>query len=90
MTAFVAYRAFWLAQARDSWVTTGVIDPTGGAGRFVANQLEWRLRWSPLPGNLLLELGYARLFAGEFMRRAPNSPDGGDANYVYTQAVVQF
>ena len=37
--------------------------------------------------------GYAdktTLFAGEFMRTAPNSPDGGDANYVYTQAVLQF
>jgi len=90
LTGFVAYRAFWLAQERDFWVTTSIIDPTGDAGRFVANQIEWRIRWSPFPGNLRLELGYARLFAGEYMRKAPTSPNQGDSSYVYTQAVLQF
>ena len=51
---------------------------------------EIRIRWEPLPGNLRLEAGYAHLFAGEFMEDAPNSPDNGDADYVYTQVQIGF
>ena len=52
-------------------------------------QVELRVRWRPLPGNVLLEAGYAHLFAGEFIDRAPNS-NGGDSNYVYTQLRLDF
>jgi hypothetical protein len=88
-SAFVAYRAVWLASSRDEWVPTGVRDPAGDSGRFVGQQIEMRTQWRPLPGNLLLEFGYTHLFAGEFIDDAPNS-NGGDTNYVYTQFVLGF
>lgn len=64
-----------------------VRDPSGESGSFVGQQIEMRIRWRILPANLLLELGYAHLFAGEFIGRAPNS-NSGDSNYVYTQFVL--
>jgi len=88
-TAFIDYRAIWLASDRDEWVGTGVRDPTGASGSFVGQQVELRMRWMPLRGNLLLEAGYAHLFAGEFIDEAPNS-NGGDTNYVYSQVVLEF
>jgi hypothetical protein len=83
------YRAVWLAQSRDEWGGTGVRDPTGDSGSFVGQQLEMRLRWRPLPGNVLVEAGYAHLFAGRFIDEAPNS-NGGDSDYVYSQVILEF
>ena len=88
-TAFVDYRAVWLASDRDEWAGTGVRDPSGDSGSFVGQQVELRVRWRPLPGNLLLETGYAHLFAGEFIDEAPNA-NGGDTNYVYSQVLLEF
>ena len=48
-----------------------------------------RLRWFVLPGNALLEVGYARLFAGRFIEEAPNA-NGGDTNYFYSQVLLNF
>lgn len=90
LRGFVAYRLFWLASAKDAWTTTGVSDPTGDSGRFLGQQIEFRIRADVLPGNLGLEVGYAHLFAGSFIDDAPNSNDQGDSDYVYTQAVVSF
>lgn len=89
-SAFVAYRAFWLASDRDTWTTSGVRDPSGDTSRFVGSQLELRVRWDVLPGNVRLESGLAHLFSGEFMEDAPNANGQGDPTYVYTQAVVSF
>jgi hypothetical protein len=90
VTSMLAFRAFWLASDRDAWAATGVVDPTGQSGTFIGSQIEFRIRWKPLPGNLHLEAGYAHLFDGEFMKHAPNSIDQGDSNYVYAQSVVTF
>lgn len=86
-SAFVDYRAVWLASKRDEWAATGVQDPDGLSGSFVGHQLELRVRFQLLPGNLTLEFGSAHLIAGEFIERAPNS-NGGDSNYVYTQMTL--
>ena len=88
--ALVAYRAFWLASYRDAWTTTGVQDSTGDSGSFVGSQIEFRVRWYPLRDNLRLEVGYAHLFAGEFIDDAPNSNRQGDSNYFYSQVNVNF
>jgi hypothetical protein len=88
-TAFADYRAVWLASDRDAWAGTGVRDPSGDSGSFVGQQVELRVGWKPLPGNLLLEAGYAHLFAGEFIDDAPNA-NGGDTNYVYSQVLLEF
>jgi hypothetical protein len=90
VTSFLAYRAYWLASKKDAWTTTGVRDVTGDSGSFIGSQIELCVRWKLLPGNLLLEAGYAHLFAGHFIREAPNASHRGDSNYVYTQAVVSF
>jgi len=87
--AFVDYRAVWLAAKRDEWVGTGVQDRSGDSGSFVGQQVELRGRWRPLPGNVLVEAGYAHLFAGEFIDEAPNA-NGGDTNYVYAQLMLEF
>ena len=63
---------------------------TGSSGSFIGSQIEFRVRFHLLPGNAMLETGYAHLFAGEFIRKAPNSNDQGDSNYVYVQIVLDF
>jgi hypothetical protein len=90
VTAFTAVRSFWLASKKDAWTTTGVRDVNGNSGSYIGTQIEFRVRWNILPDNLRLETGYAHLFAGEFVDDAPNSPANGDADYVYSQAVVSF
>lgn len=102
---FVGYRPVWLAQARDSWTTSGIRDPTGQSGRFVGQQLEARLRWRPLPGNLVVDIGVAHTFLGGFPRSAPNSAGGSsssggssdsdnpgqsDPTYVYSQIGLEI
>jgi len=90
VTSFVAFRAYWLASDRDAWTTAGVRDPTGDSGSYVGSQLELRIRWHILPGNLLFETGYAHLFAGTFIDEAPNSNREGDSDYVYSQVTLSF
>jgi hypothetical protein len=90
VTSFVSVRAFWLASDRDAWVGTGLRDRSGDSGRYLGSQIELRVRWDPLPGNLRLEGGVAHLFAGSFRDDAPLSNGQGDATYAYTQATVRF
>ena len=90
VSAFLAYRAVWLAQKRDEWFNTGVVDPSGQSGSFLGDQIEIRVRWQPLPGNLHVEAGWAHLFRGQFMKQAPNAVASRDSDYVYTQASIHF
>ena len=55
----------------------------------MGSQIELRVGWEVVPGNILLEVGYAHLFAGRFIDEAPNS-NRGDSNYVYTQLELEF
>ncbi len=88
-SAFVDYRAIWLASDRDEWVGSGLQDPTGDSGSFVGHQVEARIRWRPFPDNVLFEAGFAHLSAGRFLLDAPGS-NGDDSNYVYTQVILEF
>lgn len=90
VTSFVSVRGFWLASDRDAWVGTGLRDVSGGSGSYLGSQIELRVRWDPLPGNLRLEGGVAHLFAGRFRDGAPQSNGQGDATYAYAQATVRF
>ncbi len=91
VSGFVAGRSFWLASKQDAWTTSrGVVDPRGDSGDHVGTQVELRVRFDLVPGNLRLEAGYAHLFAGEFIDNAPNSNRQGDSNYVYTQIALGF
>ncbi|HJN51053.1 MAG: alginate export family protein [Pseudomonadales bacterium] len=90
ITTFITYRAYWLASDRDAWTTSHVQDPTGATDRFIAQQIEARLRWNVHPNNIRLEAGIARLFAGKFMDNAPNTNGQGDATYFYSQVTLSF
>lgn len=84
--AFTAYRLFWLASSRDTWIPAGLRDARGAAGSFVGHQLEARVRWHVFPGNLSLDVGGALLVPGEFAKTAPGG-DGRPSFYVYTQLI---
>ncbi|MGB0583022.1 MAG: alginate export family protein [Limisphaerales bacterium] len=85
-----SHRWYWLASDTDAWVPQGVRDPAGTSGRFIGHQIETRLRWEAVPGNLKFETGAAHLFAGEFLRRAPNSNGQRDSTYGYFQVELTF
>ncbi|MGE3312111.1 MAG: alginate export family protein [Limisphaerales bacterium] len=84
------HRFLWLAQARDAWMASGMVDPTGRSGTELGHQVEVRLRWQAVPGNLRMETGFVHLFAGDFIRTAPSVVDRGDTSYAFVEAVVQF
>ncbi len=90
VSSFVSLRSFWLASDRDAWVAAGLRDPNGKSGSYLGTQIEVRVRWDVLPGNLRLESGFAHLFTGGFRDDAPQSNGQGDATYVYAQATVRF
>lgn len=85
-----AYRACWLASAKDAWTTSGLRDPTGRSGAFLGHQIEARVRWDLWPGNLRLDCGWAQLFAGGFIRHAPQSTHRGNTAYGYAALELTF
>ncbi|MBI1178955.1 MAG: alginate export family protein [Alphaproteobacteria bacterium] len=87
---FVGYRAFWLAQRRDSLPATGLRDETGRSGRFAGHQLEARLRYDLIPKTVSFEAGAAWLIHGRFLDDAPGAPDEGNSLYFYTQLATRF
>jgi hypothetical protein len=86
----IAYRRLYLAAARDQWIPTKVKDPSGAAGRNIGQQLELRVRYEVLPGNMSIETGGAYLFAGDFLDDAPNSRGGQDTRYGYLEMIWTF
>ena len=90
LTSFVAYRAWWMADAKALWQPAGLIDPTGRAGDFMGHTVELSMRWDPRY-NLSLELGWNYLIKGGFARNAPEAPaDHDNVNYFYVQTEVRF
>jgi len=85
-----AVRGLWLADATDSFASTGVRDKTGASGRHAGAQIEARLRRSLIPDLLRVELGGAYLAKGRFLRDAPNAPKTGDTRYGYLDLAVSF
>lgn len=77
-----AARGFWRASTADSWTTAGI----NGDAAHIGTQLEIRLRWEPLPGNVQLEGGVAHLFTGDLMDEAGKN----DVSYAYSQITVKF
>jgi len=81
-------RFVWLASDTDSWA--GLRDKTGDSGNYVGNQLEGRLRWNTLPGNLKLEAGIAHIFCGTFMKETPASPAPSNVSYTYVMCTLSI
>jgi len=86
----LSHRFVWLAESRDAWTPANVRDVSGASGTEIGQQLELRVRWDVLPGNVRIDTGVTHLFAGEFMERAPNSTQQGDVNFVYVELTLQF
>ncbi|MBL9127468.1 MAG: alginate export family protein [Verrucomicrobiales bacterium] len=86
----VSHRFVWLAESRDAWTPSGLVDPTGRSGSEIGQQVEFRVRWNALPGNLRFDTGYTHLFAGDFIGAAPGSAAKGDVEYAYFEATLQF
>lgn len=87
--AFLSHRLFWLAQAKDSWTTSGLRDKTGNSGDYIGHQLELSARWD-INSSLNLETGWAHLFKGKFAETAPNAPEAKDVDYFYVQSMFRF
>ncbi len=91
LTGFIAHRAFWLAEKRDTWVGSNLRDITGQSGSYIGQQLEARLRWKVAPQLMTLETGWAHLFKGRFAKNAPGSPaNKDDSDYFYVQTTLSF
>lgn len=91
LTGFVAHRAHWLAEKRDAWTGSGLIDPTGRSGSYIGQQVEARLKWDAIPKLVTLETGWAHLFKGRFAKKAPGSAtDKSDSDYFYAQTTFSF
>jgi len=86
----LSHRLLWLAEARDVWAGTGVRDAGGAAGTELGHQLELRVRWEFLPGNVRLEAGYVHFFNGSFLEHAPNATRQGDVNYSFSEFTFSF
>jgi hypothetical protein len=85
-----SHRFLWLAEARGAWTPGGVRDVTGNSGTELGQQVEVRVRWEIRPGNLLLDTGYTRLMAGDFLRQAPNATYRGDTQYAWFEVTFLF
>ena len=75
-------RGYLRASSADAW-TTAAID---GRDLYIGTQIEARLRWKVIPGNILLETGFAHLISGDLMDEVNKS----DVTYGYVQTVVKF
>ena len=82
--AFLSYRALWLAEATDSFSTSGVRDRSGAAGSFAGHQIDGRVRYWLVQGLLRAEVNAVWLGKGRFYNEAPNSPGASDTFYLST------
>jgi hypothetical protein len=86
------YRAWWLAQAKDEWVGSGLQDPTGDSGKFLGQDIQVRVQWHPTL-NTTFEVGYDRFFKGSYIKDQtdiPGNPPSNDTNYFYIQSELLF
>jgi len=81
-------RGMYLAEARDRWRTTALVDPTGAAGRHVGEQLEWRNRYRFTP-HLEFDGGLTVFREGPFVKRLrPGS--SGRSVHLYAGLEVKY
>ena len=90
VSAFLAYRAWWMADATAPWIPAGLSDPTVHSSDFMGQTVEFATRWDP-HDNVALEAGWTALIKGEFARNAPGAPaDHSNVNYFYVQSEIRF
>jgi hypothetical protein len=88
---FVAHRIFWLAEAKDQWVGTGLQDRSGKAGNFLGHHFEARGHWIATT-NVVFETGLAYLWKGSFIENLnqPGTPNDKNSTYVYVSTTLRF
>ena len=59
-------RSYSLASDTDAWVRGGRRDPSGGSGRHIGEELDFRLRWQATD-RLLINTGVAHFMPGSFV-----------------------
>lgn len=90
VSAFAAYRAWWMANSTAIWSPANLIDPTGKSGDFMGHTVELSARWDAHE-NIAIEGGWTYLIKGNFARNAPGAPANHDnVNYVYVQTELRF
>jgi hypothetical protein len=82
VTPMFAIRGYWRATTQDAWTTAGI----NGDHSYIGTQMEARVRWDVLPGNLRIESGMAYLFAGDLMDEAGKV----NSTYGYVQGTLKF
>jgi hypothetical protein len=87
-------RFWYLAQSKDSFGSSGLRDPTGGAGNYLGHDLEFRVQWT-VSENLDFDVGYDHWFKGSYFDRLPasaNLPQGGnkDTDYFYLSMRIRL
>jgi hypothetical protein len=86
------FRVWYLAQARDAWVGSGLQDPTGQSGNFLGEDLQLKAQWY-LPFNLQFDFGYDHFFKGSYIQnlaKVPGNPPANDSDYFYALTKVRF
>ncbi|GKS59366.1 alginate export family protein [Nitrospira sp.] len=89
------YRAWYLAQAKDAWVGSGLQDPTGASGNFLGQDLELRVSWQWItdPRLIEIEVGYDYFFKGSYVQRQaeiPGNPSAQNSEFFYIQTEMRF
>ena len=82
----VTLRGFWLADKDDIWTVAGIGNVPGRSATHIGTQIDSRLRFELVPGNIRLEAGAAYLFAGSLMDNVSKD----DSVYLYSQVVLWF
>ena len=78
-----AYRIYWLASDKDSFIRAGLRDPTGEDSAFLGQELDLRARYRVFE-HWSLEIGYAHFFPGDFVKDVSGSREDSDFFYVST------
>ena len=88
----IVNRFWWLAQAKDAWVGSGLQDPTGQSGNFLGSTVQLKALWKVVTA-LHLELGYVHFDKGTFVEnqaKIPGNPSANDSDYFYASTKLRF
>ena len=88
--AFVSARALWAESGRDAFSQSGVVDPSGAAGRFAGYELDSRVRHWLMPTRLRAEFDGVVLLRRGVLRNAPNAPAGAMTAYASASLTAFF
>lgn len=81
----VKHRLWYLAEARDEWVGSGLQDPTGRSGNTLGQDIELRAQWH-INDNLTVDAAYDHFFRGSYiadLSTIPGNPTAEDTDYCY-------